>query len=210
MNRLFAALAVLSVLSMPALADPVITFEEQAVVAQVTPGATTAWFSVVHEWHGYRLKITDHAEILVDDDNDGIVRKELNGPTKRNAVWMVADLDSGDYSFAVPEGCTLQRDTLPSSAISIGTRGASSSLTVDDESVIVWLIRPGTGAWYVPADDGANSDVDSFSDGSVTASSGLLQPVGEVMVPNLNFAENDILVAIDPVTLKVLDMRVAQ
>jgi hypothetical protein len=210
MKSLIPALAALCILSLPVLADPVITFEEQAVVAQVTPGATTAWFSVVHEWQGYRLKIFDRAQLLADEDGDGIVRMELSGPSKRNSVWMVTDLASGEYAFAVPEGCTLKREPLPPDSVHFAFHSVNSSLTVSDDSVIVWLVRPGTGAWIVPVDDGATSDFDSLTDGIVTASSAQLQPVGETLASNLNFTTGDIVVAIDPMTLKVLDLRVTQ
>jgi hypothetical protein len=208
MSRLIVIFVLSITAAFSAFATPTITFEEQAVVAAVTPGASTAWYAVVHEWDGYRLRVVDRATVYTDTDNDGVIRLTLDEPLFPDAVWMVVDLSTGDYAVAAPAGIPLHRLTLPQEAMTWASGNTSAKLVRPQESMIVWLVRPGVGAWCAVIDDGTESDGDTALDGYVSAVADALQPVGSSPAAPTDFLDGDILAAVAPRTLQLADVRI--
>lgn len=93
--------AILFAVSLPLFAgQPVLRFEERAVLARVTAGATTVWFAVHHGSDGQRLRIAELSALMSDEDRDGEIRYPIDGIQR--SVWMVVDLESGEYHIAAP------------------------------------------------------------------------------------------------------------
>lgn len=201
------ALAVLFGASLPAFSKTTITFEDRAVVAHVTPGASTAWYSVIHRWTGYRQKISRRASILVDGDGDGIVRMALSEPLYRS-VFVVVDLSNGDRAVEAPPGIKFRHKPLPPSAFrSRGGSEAARILHGPETWMVFWIIRPGVGAWVATVDDGSPADGDASTDGNVSALLEKMRPVGQSPPAPDDFRRDDIVVAIAPETLDVFDGR---
>ncbi len=194
--------------SAAAFADPILTFEAQAVVAQVTPGASTAWFAVVADSGAYTQRTSEYARILLDADNDGIVRFELDVP-RPVAVWLVVDMSNGQRTIGAPAGVTLNRTALPSSALKHAGVNALAEVAVQDETLAVcWVVRPSAGAWRMTVEDGAIEDSDGLSDGSVSSALVGLQAVDQSPGPPDDFATGDIIVTVALDGLAIADLRV--
>jgi hypothetical protein len=197
------------VVSASAFADPVLTFEAQAVVAQVTPGARTAWFAVVAEPSAYTPRTSEYAAILEDTDNDGVVRFDLELP-QPVAVWLVVDMSNGERAIGGPSGTTLNRTALSSSALRHGDVDTLSGLIVETETLAVcWVVRPSAGAWRMVVEDTRLADSDGLSDGSViSALSGLEAVAGSTLAQPEDFIAGDIVVTVNLDSLAVADLRV--
>jgi hypothetical protein len=194
--------------SLPAFAKTVITFEDKAVVARVTPGASTAWYSVIHHWKGYRLTISRHSTMLVDEDRDGVVRMALDGRPLNRALFIVVDLTNGDHAIAAPDHVKFRRKTLPPAAFHSRSSSKSARVVQEKEQLLVFfLARPGVGAWVSTVEDGSPADGDANSDGNVSALLESMKPVGLSPEAPFDLLRNDIVIAIAPRTLDVFDGR---
>ncbi len=203
---LFLSLATTAAVS----AAPVLTFEERAVVAQVTKGASTAWLAVVSEPSAYTPRTSEYARIIEDSDNDGIVRFELDAP-KPVAVWMVVDMTNGQHAIGAPAGVILNRTTLRPSAVRSRGNNTHSGLVFASEALtLCWVVRPGAGAWRMIAEDGDDEDTDGRPDGSVTSELRRFRAVGTSAGPPEDFAAGDIIVTISLDGLAVSELRVNQ
>lgn len=188
--------------------DPILTFEEKAVVARVTPGASTAWFGLASDPSAYTPKTSEYARILVDTDNDGLVRFDLDEP-KPIAVWMVVDMSNGKRTIASPAGVVASRKALPPGALKRRGGNARAAVAMDGETLAVcWVVRPGAGAWRMMAKDGASDDADGRSDGSVNAELKGLRAVGKSPEPPDDFEPGDIVVIVALDSLAITEVRV--
>jgi hypothetical protein len=194
-----------------AFAKATITFENRAVVARVTPGASTAWYSVIHDGTGFGMKVIRRAFILQDEDRDGIVRVELSDDTVRRSVFMVVDLSNGERAIEAPPGIRFRLRPLPPSAfVSRGSPRSAAVLNGSDALTVFWFVRPGVGAWVATVEDGSVGDGDGIVDGNVSALLARFVPVGSSPGPPNEFSRDDIVVAIAPLTLDIFEGRVPQ
>lgn len=202
-------LTFLLIATFPAEGKLKLTHERGAVVARVTPGARTVWFGVVHERVGYRPKITDMASIIVDQDGDGEIRlPQTDGVS--NSVWMVVDLASGDYAIEGAKGAELRRAVLAAGAVRSRNGAAPARVVNAGSSAVVWLVRPGVGAWIAEVDDGGPEDADNWTDGNVAATLSQFRAVGDSPAPPDDFERDDVLAIIEPFELRVTDLRVTK
>jgi hypothetical protein len=188
-------------------ADPVLTFEERAVIARVTPGATTALFGLASDSFGYTPKTSEYAEILEDGDRDGIVRFDLDAPAPAS-VWLVVDMTNGRRTIGTPAGVAVKRKALPPAALK--RRGnAPAGVVIENETLAVcWVVRAGVGAWRMIAEDGAREDADGRSNASVSSELRALRAIGKSPGPPDDFAHGDIVVTVAFDGLAVADLRV--
>ena len=209
MKRSLGLVAVLVCLATPAAANTDIEFEQSAVVARVTPGARTAWFSVEHLRNGYRRTIVDRALILADEDRDGVIRLALDRPPSRS-VWMVVDLSNGRYTIASPDGRPPHRRPLPPAAVRARTEAAAARVLQPLAPSIVWFVRPGVGAWVAAVDDGSQEDADGAVNGEIAARLSGMTPVDSSPPPPGDVQRDDIVVIAEPLELYVFEMRVVK
>jgi hypothetical protein len=208
----FAVLAFLIAVSLPALAKNgvTITFEETAVVARVTPGASTAWFSIAHEYDHTGLRMMNGSFIIADDDRDGVVRLPLNRPASATSFWMVVDMSTGEHAIESPGPSPVRRRHLPPSAIHAKGNGAKARVLQGDSLVTVFVARPGVGAWVGRVKDGSHDDGDGLLDGQATALFEKLTPVGNSPPAPDDFQRDDVVAFVEPLTLSIVDGRVVK
>lgn len=191
-------------------AAPVLKFEKRAVVAEVTKGATTAWFAVASDSGAYTPRTSEYARILEDSDNDGIVRFELDAP-KPVAVWMVVDMKNGQHTISATPGVAVSRTTMKPSALKGRGNNARAAVVIGSEGLSVcWIVRPGVGAWRMVAEDGDGNDADGRPDGSITSELRGLRAVGKSPASPEDFAAGDIVVTVALDHLAVSEQRVNQ
>jgi hypothetical protein len=190
-------------------AAPVVTFEEQAVVASgVTPGGVVAVFGASRGFNGFAGYFLRHDRVLADDDGDGAVRLELELPLSERAVFAAVDLESGEVGLGAPEGFELQAGALPAEAIGVD----GGELTERRRRVWALWVRPGAeasrGVWGANVGDGGATDGDGAEDGSVRAlmSSFVATETDGPAAPE-RLAAGDVVVVVDPETLEVSTLR---
>lgn len=202
---------VLALAAAPLHAAPKIRFETRTIVAErITPGATTVWFGLAHEPQPYQLRIREHARTIRDEDRDGIVRLELKTDVPPESVWVVADMTTGNFSVAEPEGGKIRIKPLPASALF--RRGSHGKARVSQREGYVkfWVIRPGLGAWTQTIEDGGAGDDDRNANGDATAVLEAFVAVPDSPGPPDDFGRGDIVIALDPLTLRLFQMRVRE
>lgn len=212
MQRIAFAALVLA-LTTPVLAKNAVTikFEESAVVATVTPGASTAWFAISHEVGADGLRVRNGAYIVADDDRDGVVRTPLTKGVPQTSFWMVVDMDSGEYAIESPGGGIAgHRRALPPSALKSKDKGAKAGLQHLLPRMTVLVVRPGVGAWFGRIDDGSRDDSDGVADGNVTSLIDQLKAVGSAPPAPDDFERGDVVAFVEPMSFTIFDGRVVK
>lgn len=197
-------------ISLPLAAKQLITFEANAVAVQVTPGGRAAVFGLARDARADHLRITDYAQVLQDEDGDGVVRVPLDRPAPRESLWLAVDLKTGESSIEAPPGARLLRKPFPPSAI-VGRGNSRAARAIHrDSHVLFWLVRPGTGAWASMIDDGSPSDSDAAYDGQASVMLDEMQPVSLSPPAPVELRDGDIFAIVVPDTLEIFDTRGVQ
>jgi hypothetical protein len=182
---------------------------KDVVVTGVTHGATTLWMSLAHEAGPRYPRIVDRSEFVVDDDGDGIVRLTLDQTVRRNSIWTVVDMVSGDYVIDTPAPDRVRRHPLPPAAIHRKANGTAAELESVGVTVIAWCVRPGTGAWQAIVDDGAVTDLDGAMDGKVLTALSSMSGIESADAAPDDFKPGDVVIAVDLLSLDTVHGRVA-
>jgi hypothetical protein len=199
-----AVLSLAFVLSaVPLFGQPLLSFHEAEVVAsQVTPGAKMALFAISHDPTPYQRRISTHASVLADDDRDGVARYRTDVATA--SVWIAVDVASGRIAVASPAPEPVRRTTEPLAP------GQLRKIARAHEYLAWLLVRPGSGAWTLTIEDSGLEDDDFADDGRVTLALARMQAIGDSPSAPHELRAGDVVVAVDPETLAVLDLRLGQ
>lgn len=183
-------------------AQPVVSFGSDSVtVAGVTPGGSLVSYGVLRESAGYRQRVTHGVKSVQDDDRNGVVQVVSDRHIPWNAVFAVVDASSGASAVAGPraETYTITRERL--------TAGQVRKIIRSGSFAAFLLVRPGVGAWSLTIEDSGIYDDDPMPDGKVGLDLERMVPVGEAPSPPRTFERSDVLFAIDPMTLAVVEWR---
>lgn len=209
-----AGMLVGSLLAAPLAAAPLaVTFEPGVVrVSGLAPGGSAALLGVSRVYENLRTSVVRVHELLVDDDADGTVELwfERERVTTPNSVWVAVDAATGVWLTATPPSGELVDGTTLAPAVETVNGGAFLHLALESKSAEILFVRPGEGAWRALASDGAWGDGDESRDGRLRVVREVFRPLaGEAEAPN-HWTANDLVVAIEPDTLRVLARRVGQ
>ena len=190
-------------------AELVVTFKEAAVLAaELTPGGDAVFFSVAREPQGAFNRIVRRSGVEVVDGLGEALFQPAEGWVPPKSVWVVADVASGGFAVAAPEGFLLREIPFPGQAFEAGAPGLVNRLRHATPYLDLLLIRPGVGAWTLQSHDGAPSDRSLEGDGEVVADLAELEPLDELAPrPPERYAKDDVLVIVDPRTLRFAATR---
>lgn len=176
------------------------TFEEAAVVAsKLSPGGDAVFFSVAREPQGYYHRIVRRSGVEVVDALGEARFEVAEGEVPLKSVWVVADVATGAFSVAAPEGFFLRELPFPGRAFEVGAPGVVTRLRHAAEEVDLVMVRPGEGGWSLCAWDLSPKDRDEEDDDRVVTSLADLEAVDAVgLSPPARFAAGDVLVVINP------------
>jgi len=206
-GRLFVPVVLGMSLSAGLLAQPAISFEGEAVVAQgLSPGGQAVLFGMAREPQGFHTRVVRRQQLVLADAA-GEARLELGQPVPTRSVWFVADLSSGAFRIAAPQGSPAKEIAFPAGGLEAAAAGRSGRLRSGIGFIEVLYVRPGRGVWGLTVGDGAQDDDDGVSDRSAAAALNRLIPVASSPPPPTDFAAGDIVVVIDP---RGLEFYVAQ
>jgi len=204
-------LVALVALSHRAAAEPVVSFEEQAVVVSgLTPKGQVVWFGVAKQIEGFMAHFVRREDLLTDEDGDGAVRFELDRTVPLQSIWVAVDLATGDAAVATPEGYPL-RDASAAPGRGRGVAGRPDWIEDGRELLELLVVRPGQGAWGLTLGDGGVNDDDGRADGKITAALAWLRAVGSSPAPSTpleHFQPKDLVFAVDLDRMEFLAERV--
>jgi hypothetical protein len=195
-------------LASPALAAPVFSFDTEAVLVEgLSPDASVAFYALTREWTGASTRVTELAEVLTDDDGDGVVRYDLERPLPKVSVWLAVDLSTGELAVAGPEGFTPRELSFPPGAIRHGPTRRLDRLELTGRSQHLVLVRSGSdpddstvGAWLLRLGDGGDQD-DDETPGRMGFLLSRMTPLGASPAPPEELVDGDVLAVLDPETL---------
>jgi hypothetical protein len=194
----------------PSAIEPSLELEPAAVTAAgLTPGGEVVLFALSREPQGYYTRVVPRAEVLVADAA-GEARYELEAAVPARSVWVVADVASGALAVAAPDDFPLRVVALSPGDLRRGPAGRRDRLVRTLERVELLVVRPGVGTWRLSLHDGGAADADGANDGALSAALDELVPVGAAPGPPEEVAAGDRFVAIDPATLDLFTLALAE
>ncbi len=213
MLRALGAGMLLGLVPGAAMAQPVVSFEANAVlVSGVAAGGRVALLGVGREPVEYSGRVVRSEAVLTDDDGDGRVRYELETVVPWRSLWAAVDLADGEVALAAPEGYPLRIVPLPDDAVQEEGGDRPNLLVARGDLLEVLVARPGTagGAWGLTVWDGHEEDRDGAGTGGVALRLPSLEPVGgtSLAAPD-GLAAGDVLIAIDPNRMEASLVRLA-
>jgi hypothetical protein len=186
-----------------------VSLQGSNVVASVTPGATTAWFTMEQDSDLRGLAVSDRSALLSDSDNDGLVSLDVS-KTQLRAFYVVLDLSTGDYDVAMSAGMSPRRRPLQPRFVVGASNGIRAHVNFSGVYNVVWVARPGVGAWSAWMVDGDPNDGDGERNGNVMSFLGSMHPIGSSPQPPLDFQPGDVVAVGDPLNLNVFEVRVTK
>jgi len=191
-----------------------LSFEDLAVVASdLTPGGDAVFFSVARIPRGYLNQVVRFRSIeLVDPFGEARFSPETDdGTVPLKSVWAVVDLASGAYGVGAPPRFKLREVAFPGRGFEVGAPGLVNRLRHRFSFVDMLLVRPGVGAWWLRAHDVGPHDRDGADDDVSTTALEDMEPLGSALgqapPPPDRFGQDDVLVVIDPRTLRFYATR---
>jgi len=193
-------LVLLVVLAFPALAQPKMSFEDQAVVISgATPGGDVVLWSVYRERIAGVSTRLGRIDERVTADGTGAARLDLGRSVPELSVWAAVDLTTGQAAVGTPGSFALTEIDAKGRRID----KALGRLEVDRHGLEVLFVRPGVGSWRLGVYDGGPEDEDGAYDGTLRASLAALLPDSKSGNAPPKFQQGDVLVAVDPTDLNL-------
>lgn len=199
-NTLFLCLLAAA---LPIAAQPVVTFGPDSVQASgISPRSDVIYLGAARIASGYSRKISIGAARLADDDADGTVLLRGGHRVPLHSVWIAVDLTTCASTVATPHppGLSHSRERL--------NPGELRQLARDGEYVMFLLVRRGVGAWTLTIEDSSIRDADRKPNRKLALNIADMKPVGSSppSPEELRMGE-DVLFAVDPLTLAVIELR---
>ena len=178
-----------------AAASPGIVFERTSLtVSGLTPGGNAVLFSVAWDSEDGAPQLVRRESMLPDSNGDGQVQKDLGKGIPQRSVWFAVDLESGQYTIALPGRYALDEAPFPPR---LGADG-SSHLDFHRTFIQAVLVRPGVGAWGARVRDGRSSDPDAMRNRFVRVHLNRMWPLGDSPPAPQAMEAGDVLLIVDP------------
>lgn len=178
-------------------------------VSGLTPGVPAVVFGIIRETKGGVAGYARHNYVLWSVDALGTARVN-HVPLTPVSVWCVVDLRTGAYAMTAPSGYTIRRPSLPTNALRAAPNAQLNSLRLKRDFVEVLWVRPGLGVWEGSIGDGGESDTDHTVDGHVSIAPEQMQAIGGSPPPPNYYLPNDTFIIVDPDTMELFTLPVAQ
>jgi hypothetical protein len=188
---------------LPAAAQPSLQFSPRALsVRNVTPGGRVAVFGIAYGLTETRPPIpfrSRHAELLNDDDRDGVVTLTFQRDIPTLAVWVTVDVQTGSWTAQGSPGYEPRVLSLQD-LVRNDNAGQLRKLTANLPEIEVLLVRPGNGAWVLNA--AKQSRVDESGRGEpLRVDVDRATPLGGSTQAAHTFRPGDVVVLIDPLQM---------
>ncbi len=210
-----AALAAVCVPPISPLAAQVVpelafSFEESVIYLEdATPGGEVVWFSIASESSDYASTTVPRFSVS-SADALGSANFELPDGVPPHSIWAAVDLTTGAYALAAPGDYPLRLAAFPSDALKVGKNDQVDQLAIQRSDLHILVTRSRVGAWVGRFSEGAPDDTDGAADGVLTAELVGFRALGESPVAPDAYADGDLVIAIDPINMEVMILRVQE
>ena len=187
----------------PAQAAIQVTYERQALnVSGITRGGAIAVFGVnLGVDHGYP-RVHKEEQIVRDDAGTSTVRVAVTDAISFRSLWVIVDVETGDYVVSTPPGFRPRLMAPPLIAV------ADQVVRIQKPSVEAFLVRPKLGAWGLSVADGRDGDDDGPATHGLTIAAEHLHAIGGTPRGPARFLPGDILVLCDTDWMEYAVVRV--
>jgi hypothetical protein len=180
----------------------------RVAISGLTPGGGAAVLGVSRLNRDSLPTIVRTPVVLADDDADGTVA--LDAEVTPNSVWIAVDLANGAAVAVAPPGGVVRDGTDLQPVVERESSTAMRRLRAQSKLLDLLVVRPGRGVWYGFACDGGGGDADATHDGLLRLDrSAFRRLAGSGDAPD-TLGTTDLVVAVDPETLRVVTRRIGQ
>jgi hypothetical protein len=148
-------------------------------------------------------RVSHLANVIVDDDRDGVVTFDLGRQIPPNSIWAVVEPQNGHYGIVTGPHLDLAMVPIPADALRKGAGGAIDRIAFNHDSLELLYVHPGQGAWTWSAMDGDPSADTDGANGITIVSLNKAKPVGGGAQGVTDLALGGTLVAIDPSRMQI-------
>jgi hypothetical protein len=195
--------------ALPLEAAPAITVTPLRIsVTGVTPGADVLFFGMGFEPKKNIEVILHRWSAVAAAQNDGTAAYALTDKVTWNALWIVADLRTGQYAIASTPGFQLARAFYPARELKRDPSGTINRFLYGRRSADFVYVAAG-GAWTHRVHDGESTDADGQNDDRISLNLSQLRRIGGSGPETpLAFTPGGTLFVIDPARLDLLELRI--
>lgn len=188
---------------LPLHAAITIVIDGDTVTARgLTPRGGAVVFSVAHEPNIAYYTIRRVAELVKDDDGDGVVAYTAAKPVSLRSVWVVVDLRTGAHGAASPEGFPERLSSERRSRAVRGGDGEWSRLAHERPWLELLVVRPGGEVWELTAMRGGAADVERTAGPDYYTPLDRFRPLTPGARPLARLTPADVIVAVDARTIE--------
>jgi hypothetical protein len=196
------------VLAFPAVADDSLratVSSSDVTIEGVTAGGEVILFGVGLSSDGFRQQMYHYAEVLRDDDRDGVVRYVARQAISYRTVLAVVDVAGGRVIVAGKPDYEPLRRTFHDELLRKNVDGVAEMFDLSGAQLDLLIVRPGAGAWRLEAKDGTAGDADEVHDGKLRArfSDALPLTSSSGNAPR-HLKKGDVLVALNPMQMQIV------
>jgi hypothetical protein len=190
-----------------------LTFGEHSVtVSGTTPGADVVFYAIAKEPSAGVPAIplkTRHAVVLHDIDHTGTVRFERDRSVPQIGIWIAVDLATGQWVASGSPGFDERKLPLQD-FVKADAAGQLRKLSADVPQLDAVLVRPGAGAWMIYVAKTSGLDESARDGGPLRVDVSGMLPLRGSPAPPAAFRLGDILVIIDPLTMRFAVVEVGK
>lgn len=195
---------VLLVTSMgPLAADPAIQFDSSGLTLDGFGTGAVSWVGLVREPVGNHTRT--RIEVGRANLSRGSAFIEEAGADIADAFWIAVHESSGS---AVP---ARSANVAPfGTTIAIAALIGQANFKLESAMVELLYVRPSEGIWKFSGGDGSDVDQDMEPNGTIVVALSALEDFGQGSAAPTTVEENDRIIAIDPLRLRVMEYVVGE
>jgi hypothetical protein len=187
---------------------PAVTITPSRITATgISPGGRVLFFGTGFEPKGYHADIHRWSVVITDSSLSGSVFYDLSPAVTWNVLWIVVDINSGNYTVAATPGFPIVRAFLPKGEFRRGGEAAIKTFAYSRSTADILYVVPGA-AWTLKVRDGESTDSDASRDGATAVDVGRLQPLVSGTPAPAAFLPGGTLFLIDPARLDLLELNI--
>lgn len=191
-------------------APPVIAFHAPGIVISgLTPGGMVTLCSEAKEPQQFKKRFIHRDALVADKLGTGEVQLSLDNVAPVS-IWFAVDNASGVFSMAMPPGSPYVPVDVPPNALRRNGKGELFKIDMPLTIFDLLLVRPGEGSWSGTIADGGSKDDDPHPNGRTAADIAKLLPLGNSGPPPEKLKKGDVLIGIDPMSLRYFTVVVGE
>jgi hypothetical protein len=175
--------------TLPAAAQIRVQYAPRSLqITGASPLGDVAVFGVNHSYQRGREMVTSHQSVE-HMDATGALTLSLSDLSFQS-VWLLVDVNSGDYALFSPPGYQPRRVAVPPGSVD---RLGHSALHIRPTAEM-FVVRQRAGAWHVHAQEGTSA---GLNDARLTVDAERLKPVGAAQAAPQQLRAGDIVMMFD-------------